>query len=137
MYVFCAASKAGAVSAQTEERKKVKYANLELPHFFTQVAVGTYGSFGPETPAFLRVLGPCIMRVSDEENAYSFLIHVQRLTVEIQSGNSASVMGTFGGTNSDGFTSATRFIIGLVYILFTWLMFCIPGFSPKKFCVVN
>lgn len=94
-YLPSATSEAGAVAALAEDRKKDKYSNLDSSHIFTPVAVETLGVFGPLTYSFLRELGRRIYQSSGEENAFPYLI--QRLSVAIQRGNSAAVMGSLGG----------------------------------------
>ena len=48
---------AGAVAAQAEQRKRLKYAELEASHHFVPVAIETSGVCGPETLQFLHELG--------------------------------------------------------------------------------
>ena len=61
---------------------------------FVPVAIETTGVFGPETPAFLRELGRRLQQVSADENSYGYLI--QCLSVAVQRGNSAAVLGSAG-----------------------------------------
>ena len=93
-YASSATSEAGAVAAMAEERKMSKYSNLDAAHLFTPVAVEMSGVIGSQSLAFLRDLGQCLKRVTGEEKSLCHLL--QRVSVAIQRGNAASVMGTMG-----------------------------------------
>ena len=93
-YITSAASEAGAVASQAEERKIRKYNHLDASLHFTPVAVETAGVFGPRAKNFFKELS-CRIRSStgeDLEKAYFYLS--QRVSVAIQKGNSASIKGT-------------------------------------------
>ena len=92
-----ATREAGAVAAQAERSKQEKYAALNQCHIFTPVAIETAGPFGPETFSFLRDLGCRLKQVTGETKSFSYLR--QRLSVAVQRGNAAAVMGTMGGTS--------------------------------------
>ena len=70
--------------------KKLK--KLDSCHFFTPVAIETTGVFGPRTTEFLKELGHRLRQVSGEANSYAYL--TQRLSVAVQRGNAASMLGT-------------------------------------------
>ena len=73
----------------------MKYAaHLDHNHIFTPIAIETSRVFGSETLKFLRELGHCLRQASGECNGYSYLL--QRLSVAVQRGNAASVMGSVG-----------------------------------------
>lgn len=97
-YLASATSEAGAVAAMAEERKKVKYANMDPSHCFQPVAVETSGAFGPETLAFVKELGRRVSQVTGEGRSFPFL--VQRLAVAIQRANSACLMGSLSSEYS-------------------------------------
>ena len=69
-----------------------KYKHLNSCYFFTPVAIETSGVFGPKTMEFLKGLGHRLRQVSGEANTFAYLS--QRLSVAIQHGNAASVLGT-------------------------------------------
>ena len=92
-YTSIASSKPGAVAAQAEERKCSKYSHLSLNHIFTPVSIETSGSLGPKTRHFLKELG-CRLRQATGEINSSYLL--QRLSIAVQRGNMASVMGSIG-----------------------------------------
>ena len=88
-YSTIAAQQVGAVAQQAEDRKMQKYKPLDSCHFFTPVAIETTGVFGPRTSEFL--MGHQVRQVSGEANSYAYL--TQRLSVAVQWGNAASVLG--------------------------------------------
>ena len=93
-YSPSATREAGAVAALAEERKTAKYAHLNPTHAFTPAAIETSGVFGPQTMAFLKKLGQRLAQASGDERSTTYLF--QRLSVAVQRGNSASVLGTTG-----------------------------------------
>ena len=87
---------AGAVAAETEHRKRQKYANLDGNHVFVPVAVETLGVIGPDSESFLRDLARKVMEATGEPSSHQYLL--QRLSVAIQRGNSAAIQGTALGS---------------------------------------
>ena len=69
--------------------------------FFTPVAIETSEVYGQKTTDFLKELGHRLRQVSGEANSFQYL--AQRLSVAIQRGNSASVMGTMNGDDEEFF----------------------------------
>eukprot|EP00731_Ephydatia_muelleri_P006326 Em0003g574a len=100
-YSTIAAQQAGAVGQQAEDKKAQKYKHLSSHHFFTPVAIETSGVYGPRTADFLKELGHRFRQVSGEASSFHYL--AQRLSVAIQRGNSASVMGTMDGDGEEFF----------------------------------
>ena len=103
-YLPSTASGVGAVAAAAEERKKRKYSHLDQCHLFVPVAIETTGVFGPETMEFLRELGRRLHLVSADHNSTTYLI--QRLSVVVQRGNAASVLGSAGNMDRHDFFAA-------------------------------
>ena len=93
-YSLSATSEAGAVAIGAESRKRSKYICLESIYSFTPVAIESSGGFGPQTLEFLKELGNRLSRVTGEVKSYIYLL--QRLSVAVQRGNAASVIGTVG-----------------------------------------
>ena len=91
-YIALATSEAGAVAAQAESEKCAKYSHLVSSHIFTPIAIKTSGAIGPSTRGFLKELGLRLKRVTGEANSTQYLL--QRLSVAVQRGNAASIMGT-------------------------------------------
>ena len=77
---------------QAEERKRAKYAELATTHLFVPLVVETSGAFGSEAQTFFRELGRRIKVVSGEPQAHQYLL--QRISVAVQRGNAAAVLGT-------------------------------------------
>ena len=61
-------------------------------YYFVPVAVETLGVLGEEAAAFISDLGRRIAAMTGEPRSSAFLF--QRLSVAIQAGNAASVVGT-------------------------------------------
>ena len=71
-----------------------KYAQLDQAYFFNPVAMETTGTLGPRTAAFLKELGRRIHQETGKARSSAFLL--QHLSVAVQRGNAAAVMGTCG-----------------------------------------
>ena len=93
-HVTVAAREAGAVAEQAEQLKKAKYAHLDNSHHFIPVAVETSGALGPEALNFFRELGHRLRRMTGEPKSLQFLL--QRLSIAVQRGNAAAVLGAVG-----------------------------------------
>ena len=91
-YSTIAAHQVGAVAQQAEDRKMHKYKHLGLVLLFHSSGNRDKWSFGPKTTEFLKELGHRLRQVSGEANSFAYL--TQRLSVAVQRGNAASVLGT-------------------------------------------
>ena len=91
-YLQSATSAAGAVAALAENRKNAKYGYLDSTYTFTPIAIESSRACGPLTMGFLRDLGNRLKLATGEENSFKYLL--QRLSVAVQRGNTASVLGT-------------------------------------------
>ena len=89
-----ATAEAGKVAAAAEDRKANKYIHLDPTYLFIplMLAFETLGVFGPKTLAFVRELGRRISQETEEVRETSFLM--QRLSIAVQRGNSAAVLGS-------------------------------------------
>jgi hypothetical protein len=87
-----AVSGPGIVACEAEERKRMKYSNLSATYCFVPVAVETLGALGADATDFMLQLGRRIATVTGERRATEYLL--QRLSVAIQRGNAAAVLGT-------------------------------------------
>ncbi|XP_055347500.1 uncharacterized protein LOC129594739 [Paramacrobiotus metropolitanus] len=106
-YIAATSTRAGAAAALAERSKTEKYRNITQDYWFKPLAFETYGTFGPETTGLLTVLGKMIQQQSGEPRALEFLR--QRISIEIQRGNAASIMGTAPPTaNLDEIFSVIR-----------------------------
>ena len=92
-YITLASREAGAVNRaeEAEKKKRTKYAHLEESHYFVPVAVETMGVFGPEARSFLRELGYRIANATQDPLSHLYLR--QRISVAVQRGNTAAILG--------------------------------------------
>ena len=82
-----------AIANEAEDRERNKYATSLSPLFiFVPIAVETFGVLGDAASEFMYELSKRISAVSGEPRSRTFLL--QRLSVAIQRGNAASVLGT-------------------------------------------
>ena len=72
-HVTLATSEAGAVANQAEDRKKVKYADLQASHHFVPVTIETSGVFGQMALSFIRELGLSLQARTGEPQSHQFL----------------------------------------------------------------
>ena len=94
---------AGAVTSQAEDWKKVKYSYLEgHPDIcFIPIAYETSGVVSPLSLIFLKELGHRLSATTCDTESYSYLL--QRLSVAVQRGNAASIIGTLFSPSSSDF----------------------------------
>lgn len=95
-YIFDSTHEAGKAAKIAESKKNNKYKDLEANYFFTPIAVETFGSWGHESLKFIKDIGKKIQDTTGEKRATEYLI--QSLSMTIQRGNAASIMGTVGQT---------------------------------------
>ena len=93
-----AVREAGAVAVDAEYRKELKYSHLDATHCFIPIAVETLGVFGAQACTFFREVARRVSLATDDPLAHQFL--VQRISVAVQRGNAAAVLGCIGGANS-------------------------------------
>ena len=95
-YVQDSAKEAGKAAKNAETRKHNKYKDLKDNYLFTPIAIETFGSWGPESLKFIKEVGRKIQENTGEKRSVSYLI--QSLSMTVQRGNAASIMGTVGET---------------------------------------
>ena len=83
------------MAERAEERKVEKYHCLPASHLFSPVAIETLGAVGPQSLALTKDIGRRIASETGESRAGEYLL--QRLSVAVQRGNSAAVLGGAGG----------------------------------------
>ena len=93
-HLTLAAREARAVAALAEERKRAKYLDLAQTHHFVAVVVETTGAMGTDALDFFADVGSRVRAVSNEAQSRSFIL--QQVSVALQRGNAASVLGTIG-----------------------------------------
>jgi len=82
----------GEVANEAECKKTAKYAELTNRYQFVPIAIETLGPVGLEATAFFQELGRRMFVINQEPRTLSFLW--QRLSVTIQRGNAACILGT-------------------------------------------
>ena len=83
---------AGAVANLAEQKKRAKYSHLVASHHFVPIAIETSGVMGSEALLFIHELGHRLKIETGEPRSLYFLL--QRLSVAMQLGNAAVVLGT-------------------------------------------
>ena len=84
-------SGSGLVAELAESKKISKYGYLEHSHIFSPVAIETSGVCGPQSITFLKELGNRIKLNTGDLNSTQYLW--QQLSIAIQRGNAASILG--------------------------------------------
>ena len=92
-HVVLATRGPGAVATSAEVKKSNKYEEPDRTHHVAPLAIETSGVFGPGTQEFVTELGRWLIRVLGDPLARSHMI--QPISVAVQRGNAASVLGTF------------------------------------------
>ena len=93
-HVQSSASAVGSAAERAENGKRIKYAELvALGDFiFMPVAVETMGTWGPSALELCADIGRRIASESGDPRSHTFLM--QRLSLAVQRGNAAAVVGT-------------------------------------------
>ena len=82
----------GAAATKAEDKKRRYYAFLEDRFIFMPVAIETTGIWGQEGLSFIKDIGQRIAATTGEPRSTIFLL--QRLSIAVQRGNIASILGT-------------------------------------------
>lgn len=91
-YLSSSAHNPGTVAENAERRKHNHYSSLKSNYHFTPISFETFGCMGSDTKEFLTNLGRCLKRSTGESRTLNFIL--QKISIEIQRGNAASVLGT-------------------------------------------
>ena len=91
-HVAATSQLAGSAADAAEARKQRKYQALEQQFIVQPIGFETMGSWGAGAKAFLTDVGHRVKQATGNQRAMEFLR--QRVSIEIQRGNAASVMGT-------------------------------------------
>ena len=91
-YALKTSRKAGEAAEMAEKEKEEKYEELTHDFNFTPVANETLGSWGSTSIKFIKDLGSRIAERTGEKRSTSYLF--QRLGINTQRGNAASILGT-------------------------------------------
>ena len=93
-YVNSSSRVSKSAATLAAQRKTVKYLDLiNQNYIFIPFAVETLGSWDNQAITFVNQLGSLLRNITSEPRSKSFLI--QRISIAIQRGNAACVMGTF------------------------------------------
>jgi len=87
----------GSAAELREHQKKKKYRLLETNFIFIPVSIESSGSWGPQALSFIRKIGRKLIEYTGEPKSCAYLI--QRISIAIQRGNAASILGTLPSTN--------------------------------------
>ena len=91
-YISDATREARAVVTAAEARKKEKYALLSKSHHFVPIAIEMSGALGPDALSLLTDISRCRQSMTHDHQSLPFLL--QRVSIALQHGNAASVLGT-------------------------------------------
>ncbi|CAG9122416.1 unnamed protein product [Plutella xylostella] len=93
------ATKAGAAAATAEAAKRRKYAALGQGYMFVPFGVETLGPWGPDAKRIYREIATRLIDASGDQRAGTYL--GQRISLAIQRGNAASLLGTLPNDGGD------------------------------------
>ena len=82
----------GSTAAEADRRKIDKYSSLQHRHNFMPIAIETLRAWGPDALKLAGQIGRRISSITNDARATSFFI--QRLSLAVQRGNAACILGT-------------------------------------------
>ena len=101
LYVSESSKKARSIAERAERYKHNHYRKLKENYLFTPLAFESLGCMGPETKQFIDKLGSLLRTASGDKRAKDYLL--QRISIAIQRGNAACILGTLGKNRIDDF----------------------------------
>uniref|UniRef100_A0A8D9BG78 Uncharacterized protein n=2 Tax=Cacopsylla melanoneura TaxID=428564 RepID=A0A8D9BG78_9HEMI len=88
---------AGAAAEEANKKKISKYSFISAQNYiFQALAFETLGPFSADTKKFLNKVGLALVQLTGNQKARAYLF--QRISLAIQRGNAASVLGTLPST---------------------------------------
>jgi hypothetical protein len=87
----------GWAANDAAKRKHAKYLQLKERYNFVPIAFETLGAWGSEAEGFVVALGKKMERCTGEANSVQYV--GQSISMSIQRGNAACVLGTFKSTS--------------------------------------
>lgn len=90
--------RAGSAATSAESLKRRKYVNLDRGYLFEPFGVETLGPWGPGAHEIYKDLSKLLIESTGDQNAGFYF--GQRISIAIQRGNAASILGTL--PNGDG-----------------------------------
>jgi len=100
-YINESSKKARSIADKAERHKHNHYMKLKQNYLFTPLAFETLGCMGPETKKFVEKLGSLMKKATGEAKSKDYLL--QRISIAIQRGNAACILGTLGKNRIDDF----------------------------------
>ncbi|XP_072930332.1 uncharacterized protein [Epargyreus clarus] len=94
-HISVTSTHAGGAAEAAESLKRRKYAALGEGYIFVPFAVETLGPWGPEARQFFKEMSSRLVDVSGDPRAGAYF--GQRISLAIQRGNAASILGTLPG----------------------------------------
>jgi hypothetical protein len=91
-YIPLTSKKAGDAARLGEDAKRIKYKELFSRFCFLPFSVETVGPWGADAKKCITLLGKKISSMSNDNKSTLYL--TQRISLAIQRGNAASVLGT-------------------------------------------
>jgi len=91
-----ASQEAGKLACHAEDQKRRKYASLSPSYIVAPVCIESLGASGESAKSFVRQIGARVKEATGEPRSTAFLI--QHLAIDVQRGNTASVMATLPPT---------------------------------------
>ena len=97
-YICSNSRKAGSAAEKAEKAKVALYKELSDVYIFTPIAIETLGSLGKLSHGLIKEIGQKIRDITGERRSSFYLF--QRISMAIQRGNAASVLGTVVSTST-------------------------------------
>jgi hypothetical protein len=100
-YIELSSKKAGEAARLRENAKKSKYVTVETynNYHFVPIAIETLGPWGDDAKKIINEIGQKIQKITNESRSTSYLS--QRISIAVQRGNAASVLGTIEDSSND------------------------------------
>ena len=98
-YFARSAVEEGTAAHASESKKITKYLALADKHDFVPVAIETLGTWGERGLAFMNEVRRRVAAITGDNRSTAFL--KQRMSLAVQRGNAAAVLGTFASSSED------------------------------------
>ena len=82
----------GAAAEKAEKLKFAKYDEIQKSYYMIPIAIETFGAWGNEGLCFIKSVGQKIKNLTGNKRSTFFLF--QSISMAIQRGNAASILGT-------------------------------------------
>jgi len=96
-YLKLTSESPGSAADKAEKAKNALYEELTSDYIFTPIAVETMGSWVKESHSFIKEIGSKLGDITGNKKSTFYLF--QRISMAIQRGNAASVLGTIGSSS--------------------------------------